>query len=134
MIILRNTNSVLIGPHKEVDMKQLTIYDREAIEHMSNTIETLRCASGLSINALATEAEISCNTLKSILRKKCMPTMSTLLRLCDVFHLSLWRFFLIMEGEDQFGHQNSREMLELFEQLQRKHQDLLLYIAKELVK
>ena len=106
----------------------------EAIKHITNTIETLRSATGLSVSALAVEAEISENTLKYIFKKEGYPTISVLIRLCNVFKLPLSEFFLIAEGKDQYGQQRSRELLESFEKLSSRHKALLLYIAKELGK
>lgn len=106
----------------------------EAIDNIFNTIESLRISAGLSINALATEAEISENTLKSILKKESGPSIATLIRLCRCFDLSLWRFFLIADGETKYGHQKSRDMLDAFEKLPHRHKDLLIYIAKDLGK
>ena len=115
-------------------MEEINQNALEAIYQISNTIDSLRSSAGLSVNALATEAEMSTNTLKSILRKENCPSIASLIRLCNVFNLSLWRFFLIADGENQFGHQKSRDMLELFEPLPSKHKDLLIYIARELGK
>ena len=106
----------------------------EAIHSIMNTIDSLRSSAGLSINALATEAAISDNTLKPIIHRECCPSIPTLIRLCNCFDLPLWKFFLISDGGDQNGHQQSKEMLELFELLEPKYQNLLLYIAKELTK
>ncbi|MBO4770641.1 MAG: helix-turn-helix transcriptional regulator [Clostridia bacterium] len=106
----------------------------EAIHNIMNAIDSLRASAGLSINALATEAEISDNTLKPIIHRERCPSIPTLIRLCNCFDLPLWKFFLISDGEDQYGHQQSKEMLELFELLEPKHKKLLLYIAKELTK
>lgn len=124
---------VLIGPQGG-NMEETNQNALEAIYQISNTIDSLRSSAGLSVNALATEAEMSTNTLKSILRKENCPSIASLIRLCNVFNLSLWRFFLIADGENQFGHQKSRDMLELFEPLPSKHKDLLIYIARELGK
>lgn len=106
----------------------------EAIHNIKNAIDSLRASAGFTISGLAMEAEISDNTLKPIIYKDQCPTIPTLIRLCNCFNLPLWKFFLISEGEDQNKHQKSREMLEMFETLEPKHKELLLYIAKELSK
>ena len=106
----------------------------EAIYHILDTIDSLRSSSGLSVNAFAIESEIPDNTLKPIIAKEVCPTIPTLIRLCNYFGLPLWKFFLITDGENHNCHQKSKEMLELFELLEPKYKDLLLYIAKELGK
>ncbi len=106
----------------------------EAIYRILDAIDSLRSSSGLSVNAFALKSEIPDNTLKPIIAKEVCPTIPTLIRLCNYFNLPLWRFFLLTDGENQNEHQKSKEMLELFELLEPKHQDLLLYIAKELSK
>jgi len=111
-------------------MKQLTVNDHEAIKHIISTIELLRADKGLSISALSIEAELSENTLKYILRKESYPTIPVLIRLCDVFDLTLWQFFQIVDGCSRHDAHKTKEMIDCFETLNLKHKDLLIYIAK----
>ena len=113
-------------------MKELTPEDHEAINHITSTIETLRATAGLSVSALAIEADLSENTLKYVFKKVHYPSVFVLARLCKYFEIPLWEFFLIAEGRDLYGQQEKREMLEAFEILSPKHKDILLYIAKAL--
>ena len=113
-------------------MKGQTAEDREAINHITSTIETLRSTAGLSVSNLAHETDLSENTLKYVFRKIHYPSVFVLARLCKFFDIPLWEFFLIAEGRDMYGQQKTREMLEAFECLKPKHRDLLIYIAKEL--
>ena len=78
----------------------------EAIQNIMNAIDSLRFSAGLSINALAVEAEISDNTLKPIIHRERCPSIPTLIRLCNCFNLPLWKFFLIVNGENQHGQRS----------------------------
>lgn len=115
-------------------MKHITYNDQESIDHIISAIETLRTDAKLSVNALAIEAMLSENTLKYILKKKSCPTVPVLIRICSVFDLSLWQFFLIVDCKDKYSQNKAKELLDYFEQLKPKHKDLLLYIAKNLNK
>ncbi len=125
-----NTDTVLIGLRKA--MKNKDDAARRAIEQITNTIDSLRVSSGLSISALAKEADLSENTLKYIFKKEGFPSLPVLIRLCGVFEIPLWRFFLIADGKGRYEHQKFNEMIELFENLDPVYRDLLLYIAGKL--
>ena len=111
-------------------MKQLTVNDHEAIKNIISTIELLRAERGLSITSLSVEAELSENTVKYILRKESYPTIPVLIRLCNVFDLTLWQFFQIVDGCSRQNAHKTKEMIDCFETLDLKYKDLLIYIAK----
>ena len=106
---------------------------QEDVDNIANTIESLRLSRHMTINALALESNISENTIKYILKRKSFPTLPVLIKLCSVFDLPLWEFFLIVSGKEKKNQHLSKELLDSFEKLEPKQKDLLLYIAKNLV-
>ena len=58
-----------------------------------NRIEELRKERGWSIYKLAEEAELTQSTLANMFSRKTMPSISTLMQLCDAFGISLSQFF-----------------------------------------
>ncbi len=115
-------------------MKKLNEHDYETINRINETISALRTIAGMSVVTLATEAEISENTVKSLFRNESYPTLPTLIRICNVFDLSLWEFFLMVDGKNRYGQQKYRELLDSYDRLELKHKELILFIAKELTK
>ena len=115
-------------------MREKDPFILEEIRKIVDTIDNMRSSEGLSVYMLATEAEISDNTLKSILKMENGPSISTLARLSNHFGLALWELLLIADGEDRYRHQKTKEMIVLFENLHPKYRELLIHIAKELGK
>ena len=62
-------------------MRKLNEHDYETINRINETISALRTIAGMSVVTLATEAEISENTVKSLFRNERYPTLRTLIRI-----------------------------------------------------
>lgn len=58
-----------------------------------NRIEELRKERGWSIYKLAEESGITQSTLANMFSRKTLPSISTLMQLCDAFDISLSQFF-----------------------------------------
>lgn len=112
-------------------MNQFTNNDQQLISSVLNAIDCIRSEKGLTISRLALDAGISENTIKYIFKKQSCPTIPTLTRLCDALGISLWQFFLLTAVGKVQPHQEY-ELLTEFEKLNKRHKELIIYIAKYL--
>ena len=112
-------------------MKELN--NTEFIKSIINTIDCIRAEKGLSLNGLAEESGLAFNTLKYIFKRKTCPSLITLNCLCNALEIPLWEFFMLSTTpQNMFSYE--LQLLGFFEQLNKPHKELLIYIAKALSK
>ena len=90
--------------------------DRKDIDAVVDRIDRYRVAAGLSMYMLAEKAGFSENTLKYIYKRRSMPKLETIARLCAVFGVSLRQFFL-MENTNALLTAEELQLIELYERI-----------------
>lgn len=94
-------------------------------------IKRLRDERGWSTNQLALEAELTQSTVSTILTKaNAMPSIDTLIRLCDAFGITLAQFFADGE-ESELVSPREKVLLGQFRKLPEKKQDAIIELIKE---
>ena len=96
-------------------------------------IKELRDARGWSTNQLALEAELTQSTLASLLNPKqnSLPSLETLMRLCNAFGITPAQFFLEEEQSELVSAQE-KLLLEQFRKLSdQKREAVLLLLSDE---
>lgn len=81
-------------------------------------IKELRDARGWSTNQLALEAELTQSTLSTLLNPKqnSLPSLDTLMRLCNAFGITLAQFFLEDE-QSELVSPHEKFLIELYRKL-----------------
>ena len=85
-----------------------------------------------SMYKLSLEAELPSSTLVNMFNRKTMPSVATLVSICDAFQISMSEFF--KENTDDILSDNEELLLKIFRCLEDKHQRALLIYLKELIK
>ena len=95
-------------------------------------IKELRDSRGWSTNQLALEAELTQSTLASLLSPKqnSLPSLETLMRLCNAFGITLAQFFLDAETGELVSAQE-KLMLEQFRKLSKSKREAVLLLLSD---
>lgn len=96
-------------------------------------IKELRDARGWSTNQLALEAELTQSTLASLLSPKqnFLPSLETLMRLCNAFGITPAQFFLEEEMSELVNAQEKRLLAQFRALPEKKRAAVLLLLSDE---
>lgn len=96
-------------------------------------IQKLLTERNWSLYKLAKESGIPYSSLSSLFQKNNQPTISTLEKICNGFHITLEEFFSdappFREDKNAFSNKEL-SLIEYYRHLDKKKQHLLLYFAK----
>lgn len=94
-------------------------------------IKELRDARGWSTNQLAMESELTQSTVSTLLTKEnALPSLDTLMRLCNAFGISLAQFF-IEEEESELVNRQEKILIEQFRKLPSKKRNAILELLED---
>ena len=107
----------------------LTSEELEIANAIIDRIDVLRYECGLSINKLAELADIPESTLKSILSRKICPKILTIYKLCNVFKIAVWQFFLFPNEIISFS-KDKLDLLMKIEQLNSEEKKAIITLIE----
>lgn len=94
-------------------------------------IKELRDARGWSTNQLALEAELTQSTVSTFLTKpNCLPSLDTLMHLCNAFGITLAQFFMDEEQNELVSAQE-KFLIEQFRKLPDKKKKAVLALISD---
>ncbi len=94
-------------------------------------IKELRDARGWSTNQLALEAELTQSTVSTVLTKtNSLPSLETLIRLCNAFGITLAQFFMEEEQSELVSAQE-KILIEEYRKLSEKKKKAVLALLEE---
>ena len=94
-------------------------------------IRELRDARGWSTNQLALEAELTQSTVSTVLTKtNSLPSLETLIRLCNAFGITLAQFFMEEEQSELVSAQE-KILIEEYRKLSEKKKKAVLALLEE---
>ncbi len=96
-----------------------------------NRIRQLRDKRGWSNYRLSREAQISEGSLNNLFRLNNQPTLPTLRAICSGFGITLSQFFA-EEGDAVVLSQEQREMLDIFNMLNKRQKEALLELMRRM--
>lgn len=83
--------------------------DKEILDFIAEKVDSLRVENNLSIYELSLKANVSNNTLNDLFKKRSIPSIRTLNRLCNALDVPLWQFFIF--GNEEYPLLNSEKKL-----------------------
>ena len=94
-------------------------------------IKELRDARGWSTNQLALEAELTQSTVSTLLTKpNSLPSLDTLMRLCNAFGITLAQFFMEDE-QSEFVSTQEKLLIEQYRKLPEKKKKAVLALLED---
>lgn len=99
--------------------------------NITNRIKELRDARGWSTNQLALEAELTQSTVSTLLTKpNSLPSLDTLVCLCNAFGLTLAQFFV--EGEEsELVNSQEKRLIEQYRKLPDKKKEAVIALLSD---
>ena len=96
-----------------------------------NKIEKLRKEKGWSIYKLALEAGITTSTLTNMLARKTLPSITTLIALCDAFEITLAQFFADENCNETLSYEEL-ELLQNYRKLSSNNKKVVVDLCKNI--
>jgi len=93
-------------------------------------IEKLRAERGWTIYKLAEESALTLSTVANMFHRKGLPSLSTLIAICDGFGISMAEFFA-EEGEFNFSTEEI-ELIKKYRELSSKHKTAIKNLIENL--
>ena len=72
----------------------MILNDKELIDFIVTKIDSIRVKNSLSIYELSVKANLSVNTLNDLFKKRSVPSIRTLNRLCNPLGIALWELLI----------------------------------------
>lgn len=94
----------------------MILNDKELIDFIVTKIDSLRVKNSLSIYELSVKANLSVNTLNDLFKKRSVPSIRTLNRLCNPLGIALWELF-VFESIDYPLNNNEKELIRRYRKM-----------------
>jgi transcriptional regulator with XRE-family HTH domain len=101
-------------------------------EEIYSKVDRLRKDKGITIYALSCEAGISHNTLYSWNKRKTMPSLETLEKICDALGTTLSRLMFNMESKELSEEQ--KHLMDLWSVLNREQKEAVSSMLKAMAR
>ena len=88
----------------------MILTNQQIIDFIVAKIDSLRVEESLSIYELSLRANLSINTLNDLFKKRSVPSIRTLNRLCDSLGIPLWELF-VFDNVDFPLNNNEKELI-----------------------
>ena len=98
--------------------------------NITNRIEELRKERGWSVYKLAEESGLTQSTLFNMRVRKTLPSITTLICLCDAFGVTLSEFFA--EGDESSLSYDEKKLVESYRRLPYKSRQAVLGLVESL--
>lgn len=92
-------------------------------------IDELRIEKGWSIYKLAEMSDVTCSTLTNMFSRRTLPSLTTLMALCEAFNISLAEFFKTAENIEP--NTEELQLIEKYRHLSQDRKKLVKDIIKE---
>ena len=94
----------------------MILNDKELIDFIVTKIDSLRVKNSLSVYELSVKANLSVNTLNDLFKKRSVPSIRTLNRLCDSLGIPLWELF-VFDNADYPLNSNEKELIRRYRKM-----------------
>ena len=94
----------------------MILTNQQIIDFIVAKIDSLRVEESLSIYELSLRANLSINTLNDLFKKRSVPSIRTLNRLCDSLGIALWELF-VFESIDYPLNNQEKELIRRYRKM-----------------
>lgn len=102
--------------------------DFNVLEHISKLCKDY----GWSYYRLSREADIPYSTITNMMKRRTVPSVPTLERICFAFGITISEFFSESSVEEEAAQRDSKRLLRYWFKLSESDRELLLTLAKRL--
>lgn len=102
----------------------MILNDKEIIDFIVAKIDSQRVEKSLSIYELSVRANLSINTLNDLFKKRSVPSIRTLQRLCDSLGTPLWELF-VFNSVDYPLSINEKELIKKYRKMSGESRNIM---------
>ncbi len=109
----------------------MILTNQQIIDFIVAKIDSLRVEESLSIYELSLRANLSINTLNDLFKKRSVPSIRTLNRLCDSLGIALWELF-VFESIDYPLNNQEKELIRRYRKMSTASRNVMFELFNQM--
>ena len=109
----------------------MILTNQQIIDFIVAKIDSLRVEESLSIYELSLRANLSINTLNDLFKKRSVPSIRTLNRLCDSLGIALWELF-VFESIDYPLNSQEKELIRRYRKMSTASRNVMFELFNQM--